>query len=83
VVAVAGPLIPERVPPLPDRLLSLLRSMPPGREVTAGTLTGWLSVTEDSADVAAALDALRAQRLAAARKVTERGKRPHLVWSLP
>lgn len=79
----AGPLIPERVPPLPDRLLSLLRSMPPGREVTAATLTGWLSVTEDSADVAAALDALRAQRLAAARKVTERGKRPHLVWSLP
>jgi hypothetical protein len=82
VVAVAGPLIPERVPPLTRRLRELLRSLPPGREVTEGTLCGWLSVTEDPKHVASALQALATAGEAQATTVRERGHRPYLTWSL-
>jgi len=78
---VSAPLLPGRVPPLARRLREILRSLPPGREVTEAELTGWLSVTEDPAHVASALQALRTAGQAAATTVRERGKRPYLTWS--
>ena len=74
------PLLPERVPPLDQRLRSLLLSLPPGRRATAATLTGWLSVTEDSADVGSALAALRAQHLATVQVEQRKGHRPVQWW---
>ena len=51
-------------PALDDRCLELLRSLHPGRRVTAAQLRGWLSVPESQRDVDAALEALHAARLA-------------------
>lgn len=75
------PLLPERVPPLDQRLRSLLLSLPPGRRVTAGTLTGWLSVTEDPADVLQALAALHAAALATVTTERRKGSRPTQWWA--
>ena len=60
----SAPLLPERVPPLTRRLHELLRSLPPGRQVSAAQLAAWLSVTEDPRGVALALDILRTTRAA-------------------
>lgn len=73
-------LLPSAVPPLADRLHSLLRTLPPRCRVTVATLTGWLSITEDPADVTAALDALRAQHRASVEIVQAKGHRPVQWW---
>ena len=49
---------------LGDRVLAQLRTLPPGRRVTAATLTGWLSVSADPRDVAASLERLKTERQA-------------------
>jgi hypothetical protein len=64
VAAVAGPLIPSRVPPLPDRLHSLLLTLPLHRTVTVAQLHGWLSVPEDRKAVEQALASLAQRGLA-------------------
>jgi hypothetical protein len=77
---VSKPLLPERVPPLDQRLRQILLSLPPGRRATVATLTGWLSITEDPADVQQALALLRAQHLATVEIEHRKGSRPTPWW---
>lgn len=69
-------------PPLDQRLLAQLESMPAGARRTAAQLRNGLAVPEPQVAVEDALARLAAEHRAV-RHAVRGGKREHVTWSLP